>query len=252
MDTRSQTLTLWQMILLVLSVYVLGALFAQTVWRLPPEVVRLLDWADNAICVVFLGDFAHHLLTAPDRKAYLRWGWIDLVSSIPTLDMLRWGRAVRMLRILRVLRAVRSVRTVLAIMFAKRAAGLLLTTGLASFLLVIGAAIAILNLEAGPGVKIRTASDALWWSFEMLISQGSGLYNPVTIEGRLLAAALSITGFVLLGAFVAGISASVLGDEEAKIEAEESEILAQVQLVGERLSAIEARLDRGAGPPGKA
>ena len=54
MDTRTTTLTLWQMILLVLSVYVLGALFAQTVWRLPPEVVRLLDWADNAICVVFL------------------------------------------------------------------------------------------------------------------------------------------------------------------------------------------------------
>ena len=253
MDTRSQTLTLWQMILLVLSVYVLGALFAQTVWSLPPEVVRLLDWADNAICVVFLGDFAHHLLTAPDRKAYLRWGWIDLVSSIPTLDMLRWGRAVRMLRILRVLRAVRSVHTVLAIMFAKRAAGLLLTTGLASFLLVVGSAIAILNLEEGPAVKVRTASDALWWSFEMLISQGSGLYNPVTVEGRLLAAALSITGFVLLGAFVAGISASVLGEEEARIEAEESEILAQVQRIGERLTAIEARLDHGGGaPPGKA
>lgn len=252
MDTRTQTLTLWQMILLVLSVYVLGALFAQTVWTLPSEVVRLLDWADNAICVVFLGDFVHHLLTAPDRKAYLKWGWIDLVSSIPTLDALRWGRAVRVLRILRVLRAVRSVRTVLTIMFAKRAAGLLLTTGLASFLLVIGAAIAILNLEAGPGVKIRTASDALWWSFEMLISQGSGLYNPITIEGRLLAAALSITGFVLLGAFVAGISASVLGEEEAKIEAEESEILAQVQRLGERLAAIEARLEQVAGPPGKA
>jgi voltage-gated potassium channel len=252
MDKRGQTLTLWQMVLLVLSIYVLGALFAQTVWSLPAEVVGVLDWADNAICVIFLGDFVYHLSSAPDRKAYLKWGWIDLVSSIPTLDALRWGRAVRVLRILRVLRAVRSVRTVLAIVFAKRAAGLLLTTGLASFLLVIGAAIAILNLEAGPGVKIRTASDALWWSFEMLISQGSGLYNPVTIEGRLLAAALSITGFVLLGAFVAGMSASVLGKEEAKIEAEESEILAQVQLIGERLAAIEARLEHGDGPPDKA
>ena len=252
MESRTQGLTLWQLILLALSVYVLGALFAKTVWALPPEVVRLLDWSDNAICVVFLGDFVHHLLTAPDRKAYLKWGWIDLVSSIPTLDALRWGRAVRLLRILRVLRAVRSVRTVLAIMFAKRAAGLLLTTALASFFLVIGSAIAILNLEQGPGVKIRTASDALWWSFEMLISQGSGLYNPVTVEGRLLAAALSITGFVLLGAFVAGMSASVLGEEEAKIEAEESEILAQIQGLGERLAAIEARLDGDAGPGDKA
>lgn len=237
-------LTLWQLVLLVLSVYVLGALFAQTFWTLDAEIVRLLDWADTAICVVFLGDFVYHLTTAPNRRAYLKWGWIDLVSSIPTLDLLRWGRAVRVLRILRVLRAVRSVRTLLAIVFARRAAGLLVTTGIASFLLVIGSAIAILNLEHGPGVKIRTASDALWWSFEMLISQGSGLYNPVTVEGRLLAAALSITGFVLLGAFVGGISASVLGEEEEKIEREESEILTQINALHERLGAIEARLGR--------
>lgn len=250
METQPPALTLWQMILLVLSVYVLGALFVQTFWTLAPEVVQLLDWADSAICIVFLGDFFHHLITAPDRKAYLKWGWIDLVSSIPTLDTLRWGRAVRVLRILRVLRAVRSVRTLLAIMFARRAAGLLLTTAMASFFLVVGSAVAILNLEEGPAVKVRTASDALWWSFEMLISQGSGLYNPVTIEGRLLAAALSITGFVLLGAFVAGISASVLGEEEAKIESEESEILDQVRKLNERLAAIEARLDRTGPPPG--
>ena len=44
----------------------------------------------------------------------------------------------------------------------------------------------------------------------------------------------------------------MLGQEEAKIEAEESEILAQVQLLGERLAAIEARLERGDGSPGKA
>lgn len=243
-EAAAPNLTLWQLVLLVLSVYVLGALFAQTFWTLDAEIVRLLDWADTAICVVFLSDFVYHLATAPDRRAYLKWGWIDLVSSIPTVDMLRWGRAVRMLRILRVLRAVRSVRTLLAIVFARRAAGLLMATGIASFLLVIGSAIAILNLEHGPAVKIHTASDALWWSFEMLISQGSGLYNPVTVEGRLLAAALSITGFVLLGAFVASISASVLGEGEAKIEREESEILAQVNALHERLGAIEERLDR--------
>ena len=44
----------------------------------------------------------------------------------------------------------------------------------------------------------------------------------------------------------------MLGEEGAKIEAEESEILAQVQLIGERLAAIEARLERGDGPPDKA
>lgn len=250
-DDTATRLSMWQLVLLVLSVYVLGALFAQTVWDLPQEIVLVLDRADTAICIVFLGDFFYHLVAAPDRIAYLKWGWIDLISSIPTVDMLRWGRAVRVLRILRVLRAVRSVRTLIAIMFARRAAGLLLTTALASFLLVVGSAIAVLNLEDGPTAKVRTASDALWWSFEMLISQGSGLYNPVTVEGRLLAAALSITGFVLLGAFVGGISASVLGEEEARIESEESQILDEVRRLNRRLDAIEARLARMGAPVDK-
>ena len=44
----------------------------------------------------------------------------------------------------------------------------------------------------------------------------------------------------------------MLGEEEAKIEAEESEILARVQLLGVRLAAIEARHEQRGGPPGKA
>lgn len=253
MDGKATELTAWQLVLLVLSIYVLGALTAQTLWRLDPEVLRVLDWADTAICVVFLADFFHHLATAPDRRAYLKWGWIDLVSSIPSLDMLRWGRAVRLIRILRVFRAVRSVRVLLSVVLVRRPAGLLVTTAAASLLLVLGAAIAILNLEDGPTVKVRDASDALWWSFEMLISQGSGLYNPVTVEGRLLAASLSVAGFMLMGSFIAAISASVLGAEEERIESVEDEILLRALAIEARLAAIEARLDAlaqgGARPP---
>ncbi|MBL8385658.1 MAG: ion transporter [Burkholderiales bacterium] len=244
-DTAPARLTLWQIVILALSAYVLAALFVQTLWALPAEVATVLDWADNAICVVFLGDFAYHLATAPNRWTYLKWGWIDLVSSIPTLDVLRWGRTVRVLRILRVLRAVRSVRTLLAIIFERRAAGLFAATAVASFLLVVGSAIAILNLE--PGTRIRTASDALWWAFEMLISQGSGLYNPVTVEGRLVATALAVAGFVLMGAFVAGIAASALGVGEQKIEREEEEILAELRAIRERLDALERGLPPGNG-----
>lgn len=243
MDDSVEDMTAWQLVLLVLSVYVLGALAAQTLWHLDPEVVRVLDWADTVICVVFLADFFHHLATARDRRAYLKWGWIDLVSSIPSLDALRWGRAVRLVRILRVLRAVRSLRVLLAMVFMRRPAGLLVTTATASFLLMLGSAIAILNLESGPTAKVRDASDALWWSFEMLIAQGSGLYNPVTVEGRLLAASLSVAGFMLMGSFIAAISTSVLGAEEERIESTEGEILARSRAIEARLAAIEERLD---------
>ena len=46
------------------------------------------------------------------------------------------------------------------------------------------------------------------------------------------------------------MSASVLGEEEAKIEQEESEILDQVRVISERLAAIEAKLDHIAGSTG--
>ena len=49
---------------------------------------------------------------------------------------------------------------------------------------------------------------------------------------------------------MAGISASVLGEEEAKIEQEESEILDQMRLLGERLAAMAAKLDHSAGLTG--
>ena len=33
---------------------------------------------------------------ARDRRRYfVTWGWIDLLSSIPTVDALRWGRIAR-------------------------------------------------------------------------------------------------------------------------------------------------------------
>ena len=241
MDERAadSRFTLWQLVLLLLSLYVLGAQFVQTLWALPTEVGRLLDWFDSAICVLFLGDFFFQLATTPDRIAYLKWGWIDLVSSIPGVAVLRWGRAVR---VLRVLRTVRSVRVVLAVVFARRAFGSFATTLVASFFLVVFAAIAMLNLEAGNAGRMRTASDALWWSFEMLISQGSGSFNPLTIEGRLLGAALSMAGFVLLGTFIATVSTAVTGKEEEKIEAEEAAILERLVAIDARLTEIDRRL----------
>lgn len=41
------------LLVLVLSLYVLGALVADTAYELPPETSRLLKYIDNAICVVF-------------------------------------------------------------------------------------------------------------------------------------------------------------------------------------------------------
>ncbi|HSR34427.1 MAG TPA: ion transporter, partial [Anaerolineae bacterium] len=62
----------------------------------------MLEYADNAICVVFFGDFLYSLSRAPDRWRYFRtWGWMDLLSSVPAIEGLRIGRLARIFRILR-------------------------------------------------------------------------------------------------------------------------------------------------------
>ena len=44
--------------ILVLSVYVLGAMLAQVIFQIPPAVSDLLERIDSLICVVFLIGFA--------------------------------------------------------------------------------------------------------------------------------------------------------------------------------------------------
>ncbi len=239
----AQRVTLWQFVLLVLSVFVLGSLVAETILELPESVATLLQWTDTAICVVFLGDFFYNVATAPSRLAYLKWGWIDLVSSIPNLDLLRWGRLVRMVRILRILRAVRSVRTVFKLLFANRAAGVFVTTAVATFLVVAFSSIGILNLEDVPDANIRTAGDALWWSFEMLSSQSSSRNYPVTTGGRVLAVGLMFAGAGVFGAFIAIVSSLIMGEEEQKIEGKEDEILSELRQLRARVDALGARID---------
>ena len=60
--------------------------------------------------------------------------------------------------------------------------------------MVIFSSIAILNLENEPESNIKTASDALWWSFVTITTVGYGDKFPITYEGRIVAAFLMTAG----------------------------------------------------------
>src|ERR1700704_1641743 len=107
----------FQLVILVLSLVVLGGLVADTFFHLPPEISRLLQTVDTIVCVVFLLDFLVRFSRAKSKAAFMKWGWVDLLASIPSVSTLRWGRAVRLLRILRLLRGLRSLHRVLTLLF---------------------------------------------------------------------------------------------------------------------------------------
>jgi voltage-gated potassium channel len=243
--TKQSKLTFLQCLILLLSVYVLAALFIQRVFLLSPETNVLLDRIDFAICLIFIYDFFVRLYRAESKTSFLKWGWIDLVSSIPMFDFLRWGRLVRIIRILRILRAFRSTKILVHYLFRNRAKGTFETVALISIVLVIFSSIAILHFEDLPESNIKTPGDAMWWAFVTITTVGYGDKFPVTYEGRIIAAVLMTAGVGLFGTFTAYVATFFLEAEQKKEEGEIQQLIREVRLLRSKLEAIERGHNQG-------
>ncbi len=224
---------------LVLSVYVLGALLAQTVFHVSPEVSLLLDRIDTFVCVVFLADFAVRFRRAPSKLAFMKWGWIDLISSIPAYDFLRWGRVLRLIRIIRILRAFRSARHLVAFLYRNRTRSLAGTTVLIAFVLVITSSIAVLAFETEGTSNIRTPFDAVWWAISTMTTVGYGDKVPTTVEGKIVAMILMVTGVGLFGVLT-GLFARIFVEPSFKREDSEiAELAAEIRLLRGKIESLE-------------
>lgn len=202
-EKETEKMGFLNILILVLSVYVLLALMFDTFLKLPTEVSKILNTVDNFICVVFLFDFAQRFYKAENKLKFMKWGWIDLVSSIPTLDFMRAGRALRLIRLFRILRAFRSTKHLVHHIFKSRTQGTLTAAAIIAFLMIIFSSIAILQVEDDPNSNIKTAEDAIWWAYVTITTVGYGDKFPVTTEGRVIAALLMTVGVGLFGTFTA-------------------------------------------------
>jgi voltage-gated potassium channel len=211
---NDKKLNIFQILIAILSVYVLGALFIDTVYDLPPEISHLLGIIDDAVCIIFLVDVAVRFYRSDNKLQFLKWGWIDIISSIPAIDAFRVGRAIRLVRLLRILRAVRSTKLLVGYVFANRKNGTFSLVAVFSLLLVIFSSILILNVEIDPASNIRTAEDALWWSFTTITTVGYGDRYPITTLGRIVAAVLTVAGVGLFGTFTGFVAAWFMNERK--------------------------------------
>ncbi len=188
-------------VVLILSFYVLGTLFIDTIFILPKEISRILDIIDDIICLLFLLDFGVRLHKAESKFIFLKWGWLDLLSCIPFLDFFRAGRILRLIKLLRIIRAFRSMINFTNHVFENRMQGTFASASVIAVLLMIFSSIAILHVEVHPNSNIKTAEDALWWAYVTITTVGYGDKFPVTMEGRIIASILMTAGVGLFGIF---------------------------------------------------
>jgi voltage-gated potassium channel len=211
--SEKNTLTSLNIIAIILSIYVLLIFIIQTIFNLPVEVIKVLDFIDNIICVFFLVDFFSRFYKAENKLLFLKWGWIDLISSIPTFDALRFGRLLRLIRLIRILRAFRSTKHIINHIYKKKSNGAFTTVAVIAILTLIFSSITILQFEDAPDSNIKTAEDAIWWACSTISTVGYGDKFPVTTEGRIVGVILMIVGGGLF-ATMSGFFASWFVDDQ--------------------------------------
>lgn len=208
-----------------LSLYVVVAAVVDTFFPLSKEVHVLLHEVEYAVCFIFFIDFLHRLFTAEDKWEYMKWGWLDLLSSIP-MNFFLAGRLFRIFQLIRIIRAMRSIKYFSHYFFKSRIRGAFTSAAIFAFTMIVFCAIAILRMEKdAPNANIKTAEDALWWAYVTITTVGYGDKYPVTPEGRLIAAALMTVGVALFGTFTAYVAswfvARRVEEDEAEREREE-------------------------------
>lgn len=235
-----ERLGLLQILTLILSVYVLIALLVQSTIKLPRDTIEILDGIDFFVCIIFLTDFFVRLYSAPSKSKFLRWGWIDFVSSIPMLSIFRVGRVVRIVRVFRILRAFRSTENLVRYFLHHRKVTSLAAVAAISFIVMVFSAIAVLNFEDSPDANIKDAGDAFWWAFVTMTTVGYGDKYPLTTEGRIIACALMIAGAGLFATLTGFIASMFLQPEAKTAETEIQQLTREVQTLAEKVDALSA------------
>jgi voltage-gated potassium channel len=194
---QRQSSPLYNLVLLFLSIYVLSILTIEAFFITDPEVKKVLQYIDFGVCFIFLCDFFKSLYVAESKSKFLKWGWVDFISSIPAVDPLRWGRVTKAVRLIRYLRAVKSIRILLNSIHANKYETFTLCIFLIVFVSFTLSSAFILEFEREFESDINNAESALWWAFLNILNAKTAIGQAVSSEGVIMTTFLNKIGVLL-------------------------------------------------------
>lgn len=217
----------------IVVLVVLGATLAAILHTEPDYAQRYAEdflFVEIFAGTVFLIEYALRVWTAPEEpgvgsalKARMRF----VASPLAILDLLiiasiflplifensaflRMLRVFRILALARLTRFSRALSMIVSSMYERRY-DLLITLGLAGFLMLFGAtALYWLEGDIQPEA-FGSIPRALWWAVITLTTVGYGDVSPITPEGKIIAGLVALAGIALV-ALPTGILAAAFSD----------------------------------------
>lgn len=196
---------------------------------------RGADWLEAAMWVtwgVFALDYAANLWLAEDRRRWFVRNLHELlIVALPFFRPLRLLRLVTLLSVLH--RTVGETLRGRVVTYVAASAALLVFVG----------ALAVLDVEqTAPDAKILTFGDAVWWAVATITTVGYGDMYPVTALGRIVAAALMMSGIAVLGVVTASIASWLVQRVEestgAAVKSAERPVIAEVGELAAEVAAL--------------
>jgi voltage-gated potassium channel len=222
----------------------LAAYASQVIGRIEGSAAIWLEaimWATWGIIAV---DYVANLWLAADRSSsFVRNLHELLIVALPFFRPLRLLRLVTLLSVLH-----RTLGDTL------RGRVVTYVAGSATMLVFVGA-LAVLDVEqSAPDAKILTFGDALWWAITTITTVGYGDMYPVTPLGRVVAAALMMSGIAVLGVVTASIAswlvqrvedtAEAVAEAEEPVRAELADLVVEIAMLRREIAELKGRQSR--------
>ena len=242
----------YEAFIVALSILSVANIFIGLLIRVP-DVANVINVTDALLSFIFLGDFLYRLFTARTKRAYFvrQLGWLDLLSSLP-FPQAKLFRLFRVFRVVRLLRESGFNRFVQAVLHDRAGSALLIVLFLIILLLEFGSTLMLaIELRASDG-NIKSAGDAIWYTYVTVTTVGYGDRYPVTDAGRVMGMVImtigvglfgTLTGF-LANAFVKPVTRDGNGEQGSDGAAGDgTELKAELVALRRQLAMLHERLD---------
>jgi len=210
--SEKKSFSVWDFVILIFSIFSLALLPIQMLYKGSEDIQQIVDSADHLLCLFFFTDFLKQFIQAKRaRLAYMKYGWIDLLSSIPIIPGAALGRVFRILRILKVLRQVSKLSDITEGLFRNPTAGAFAVTLVVAVSTIFMSAFLVLEAESNVvGARIKNAGDALWWAVTTVTTVGYGDVYPITTAGRYVGVITMFVGISVAGSLTASMASLLI------------------------------------------